>query len=242
MRVLTLSAALLGVVSVHAHEYTWVGGAVEDADWNSAANWASADGGTAYPNAADDIAVFTGDASPKTPGSYTVGGLKLTAGTLRINTYGNRFKVAGTDARFVFADGSTVVFMGGGAVEAADDLATKLTITGVCTVSNEVALGMASARFAEVNVEKGSFVSSQAVRVRKFHFGSGALFLAAKGGLDYSQTTAMASAHSAARARCAAFAASFPCPTAPTCSPARARICRTATCATGRSIRSARNP
>ena len=188
MRVLTLSAALLGVVSVYAHEYTWVGGAAEDADWNSAANWTSADGGTAYPNAADDIAVFTCDANPKTPGSYTVGGLKLTAGTLRINTYGKRFKVAGSDARFAFADGSTVIFTGGGAVEAANDLATKLTVSGACTVSNEVALGTSGARFAEVNVEKGTFVSAQAVRVRKFHFGSGALFLAAKGGLDYSAT------------------------------------------------------
>lgn len=187
---LTLAAALLTVVPVaHAHEYTWVGAASADADWNIAANWESSDGGTSYPNAADDTAVFTGDARPRTLGSYTVGGLKLTAaGTLTINTYGNRFRVAGPNARFDFADGSTAVFTGGGAVEAADDLATKLTITGVCTVSNEVALGTSRARFAEVNLEKGTFASAQAVCVRKFHVGPGAAFVASSGGLDYSET------------------------------------------------------
>ena len=183
------AAALLGAVSASAHEYTWVGGAAADANWNSAANWESSDGGTSYPNAADDTAVFTGDASPRTLGSYTVGGLKLTAaGKLTINTYNYPFKVAGPNARFDFVDGSTAVFMGSGSVAAADDLATKLTITGDCTVSNKVALGTSSARFAEVNLEKGTFVSAQAVRVRKFHVGPGAAFVASSGGLDYSET------------------------------------------------------
>ena len=172
--------------TVFAATYTWVGAA--DGNWNAAANWTSSDGGTTYPNSASDIAVFTGDASPKTPGVFTVGGMVLKSGKLQFNTYGYSLQVGGENPVFDFADGSVVVVSGNGGIVAADHLATKLTIKGNCLITNEVVTGKSDAYFARVDVENATIVSSKAAYATVFHLGKGASYKATVGGTDYSNT------------------------------------------------------
>ena len=184
--VVVLALALAAGAPAHAATYTWIGGA--DGNWNAAANWTSSDGGTTYPNSADDVAVFTGDASPKTPGSFTVGGLRLTSGMLTFNTYGYKLKVSGENAVFDFADGTAVVINGGGGIVAAENLSTRLTIKGACTITNDVITGSTGEQFARVDVEKATIVSSRAAYATVFHLGAGASYTATTGGIDYSAT------------------------------------------------------
>ncbi len=172
--------------TVFAATYTWVGAA--DGNWHDKSNWTSSDGGTTYPNSASDIAVFTGDASPRTPNSFTVGGMVLKSGKLEFNAYGYWLKVSGTDAKFDFADGTVVVFKNGGGICAAEDLATKLTITGNCIISNEVHIGNSGMQFARVDLKSGTFITSRQAYATVFHLGKGAYFLATNGGAEYSAT------------------------------------------------------
>jgi len=184
----TLALAMVMTLSpsVFASTYTWVGAA--DGNWNAAANWTSSDGGTTYPNSASDIAVFTGDASPKTPGVFTVGGLVLQSGKLTFNTWGYWLKVAGTNATFDFADGSVVVFTGGGGICAAENLVSQLTITGNCLITNDVHTGNAGTQFARVDLKSGTFITSRQAYATVFHLGKGAFFKATEGGAEYSAT------------------------------------------------------
>lgn len=169
-----------------AATYTWVGAA--DGNWHERANWTSTDGGTSYPNSVSDIAVFTGDASPRTPGSFKVGGLVLKAGKLTFNTYGYWLQVGG-DATFDFADGTSVVFNGGGGITAAEHLATTLTIMGNCLITNEVHIGQTSAQFARIDLKAGSFIDvGRQVVATVFHLGNGAFFKSTNGGEYFAKT------------------------------------------------------